>query len=356
VTSKKAFIKEFLRQGAIVSTSQKKILLGWGNIIKSSVLPNTNRPAFYFADYFLNDDPWHTFENNLEVTVGDFIEWLLPYATPTLSRYWHTPYKDFFRNVLDDIRKRILLQELDKAVPFIYEISPTKMTANQLAASLVQASQRMQKYPLYLYGIWQQHEGILGLTPEILFSVKSYEEKWLLHTFALAGTKDASQNSNSIMHDFKTQLEHEIVLEGIVSSLSGLGKISIGNKEYLALPYLVHLKTPIFIELDTSPQISSIISELHPTPALGAYPRIKGIQWLKHYQTLIDRKQYGAPVGYALGVNSEAHFYVAIRNVQWRPHEMRIAAGCGIVMGSRFEDEWYEVNLKIKSIKQALAL
>ncbi|HEY4831978.1 MAG TPA: chorismate-binding protein, partial [Waddliaceae bacterium] len=94
-----------------------------------------------------------------------------------------------------------------------------------------------------------------------------------------------------------------------------------------------------------------VVEMLHPTPALGAFPRILGKTWLMDYQTKMNRGRYGAPVGYYYPSKEEGECFVAIRNVQWVGPEAQIGAGCGIVAQSVFEQEWDEIQLKIQSIK-----
>ncbi|MEI8366579.1 MAG: chorismate-binding protein, partial [Parachlamydiaceae bacterium] len=76
----------------------------------------------------------------------------------------------------------------------------------------------------------------------------------------------------------------------------------------------------------------------------------------QEYRKKIDRKRYGAPVGYVFPKNNETEIYVAIRNVQWNSGTMFIAAGGGIVPASTIEKEWAEVNLKFDAIREMLAL
>ena len=92
---------------------------------------------------------------------------------------------------------------------------------------------------------------------------------------------------------------------------------------------------------------------MHPTPALGAFPRRPGMEWLKEYQQKIDRRRFGAPVGYAIE-DAQAKCYVAIRNVQWTKNQMLLAAGCGIVATSQYDAEWAEIKLKLQAIKEML--
>jgi isochorismate synthase EntC len=42
--------------------------------------------------------------------------------------------------------------------------------------------------------------------------------------------------------------------------------------------------------------------------------------------------------------------------VQWGKDQMQIAAGCGVVADSVCDKEWNEINLKLKAVKEMLAL
>jgi menaquinone-specific isochorismate synthase len=101
----------------------------------------------------------------------------------------------------------------------------------------------------------------------------------------------------------------------------------------------------------TTDQVTQLI---HPTPALGAYPRVEGMKWLREFDREMPRERFGAPVGYTR--KGESTCYVAIRNVQWKDFQLKLGAGCGIVPASQFESEWNEILLKLKSIKNILAL
>ena len=66
----------------------------------------------------------------------------------------------------------------------------------------------------FIYGLWQNAEGYLGLTPETLVS----KTKNKYTTMALAGTKIRSKRSE-LLEDPKEILEHNIVIEDIKSKL-----------------------------------------------------------------------------------------------------------------------------------------
>jgi isochorismate synthase EntC len=354
---KRAFLSDFFRSGALMHTYDQKLLVAWGNPQKNRFPSSRNLPSFYFSDFFLTEqEPWLLYPHVMQTTSEEFIQLLEPFEQDVPACSWHNPYQDFFKKTLDNIKERIYLQELLKAVPCIFEISNSSMISSQLTMSLISGLKFCQHYPSSIYGCWDEHQGILGTTPEILFFLSQNASSPCLTTFALAGTKCPGVCLADLKDDPKIRHEHQLVVQGIQESLSPYGPVQIGPIEELKLRNLVHLKTPIEVKMNTYPDIRALISELHPTPALGAYPRTKGMHWLKEYQQQINRKRFGAPAGYMDPESNETCFYVAIRNVQWTQDTMQIGAGCGIVEGSCFETEWEEINAKLNSIKGALAL
>jgi menaquinone-specific isochorismate synthase len=204
---------------------------------------------------------------------------------------------------------------------------------------------KVQERPLALYGFWNEQEGMLGATPELLFR---QNEKGV-ETCAVAGTVTALQEWKN---DSKLKEEHEIVVQAIVQALSPYGAVSVGEVGLTPFAHLAHLKTPILLSV-TCP-FETLVAALHPTPALGASPKEAGAIWLQQVQQLIDRRRYGAPVGLKKG--STGHCFVAIRNVQWTMQESQLMAGCGFVQGSDVELEWQELKMKLAAMKEILSL
>ncbi len=86
-----------------------------------------------------------------------------------------------------------------------------------------------------------------------------------------------------------------------------------------------------------------MIEALHPTPAVGGYPREK--TWHEiHELEGFDRGWYAGPVGW-IGEDS-AEMSVAIRSALMNNREVNIYAGAGIVPGSDPEKEWNEIEKK----------
>ena len=95
---------------------------------------------------------------------------------------------------------------------------------------------------------------------------------------------------------------------------------------------------------------NQLISKLHPTPALGVYPRRLDYSILEELTNSKLRKRYGAPFGVCLP-NGDAQVVVAIRNIQWQEATFSLGTGCGIVEESNLDKEWDELALKRSSVR-----
>lgn len=341
------FIESFLSKGALISTQRETFLIGYG-AQQWTKDPAEGAPAFYFPDFFLHEpEPWLTFEHTREIS-RDHLLACLPQVEKSPAYEWQSPYKAHFRNCFCDLKATFKQQHLEKAVPYVFEVAEGTVSPQRLNSSLRHLLESTRNLKLYLYGFWNSKEGILGATPEILFT--NLDSK-TIETVACAGTSHL--NDERLIADPKQLHEHRLVVDGIRESLSQLATISVGEITTVQLKHLSHLLTPIKAHLQDDFHFGSIVSALHPTPALGAFPKQKGSQWLADYQQSIDRGRYGAPVGY---IGEETACYVAIRNMQWDNHHVAIGAGCGVVPESTFENEWQEILLKLRSIKELLSL
>jgi menaquinone-specific isochorismate synthase len=239
-------------------------------------------------------------------------------------------------------------------VPFFLESTAEQMTTHQLLSSLESLLRYALINPVYIYGFWDAHEGILGATPEKLFRLVNHSR---LETMACAGTSDRQADSALFLRNSKELYEHRCVVQGIIHSLSPFGDVDVGELQLLKLSQMIHLVTPIQVALKMpSLSFEQLVRILHPTPALGTFPPQEEKQWLTDYQKKIDRQRFGAPVGYICSKTHQCNCYVSIRNVQWSSQGMFLGAGCGIVPQSQIEAEWSEINLKLRAIKEMLAL
>jgi menaquinone-specific isochorismate synthase len=337
----------FAKSGSLISLSHERVLVGWGKktYFKEPTQPSTS--WFYFPNFFLNDQkPWFTHEHTAEFSLEE-LKSFFHKENERPNYFWQPPQKKIFFTQFEHLQQLFRQNKLMKAVPYTFQSCSQGMSEEQLYRSIGSGLTYTQKFNCYLYGTWTKDRGILGVTPELLFRLSNRD----IRTCALAGT-GTSWEQLSLS---KISEEHRWVIEGIENSLKRFGMPSSGQTEALKLSHFLHLSTPIHVHAKSSPSFQQIVRALHPTPALGTFPQRIGRPWLRHYQKLLPRYRYGAPVGVSKN-GCDFSCYVAIRNVQWFPHRMSIGAGCGVTSASQLEEEWLELLLKIKSIKEMLSL
>lgn len=277
-------------------------------------------------------------------------EFLTSLKAEIASFSWFEHKDDNFSSCFNEIENKIKNGGLKKAVPVSFLCGRGQISPRQLAQLIVRLCDAPEV--LIPYGLWSGHEGFIGATPEILFYRKDNE----IETMALAGTavQDFSK-SLDLLNDPKELEEHQFVIRDIKEKLATLVDLNIEPTKILELPHLRHLLTVIRGKIKEKKEDLDLIRCLHPTSALGVYPREYGLQWLKELPGQSQRKSFGAPIYFYLP-NDEVVTLVGLRRLEWQESDVRIGAGCGLVRGSIFAREWSEVNRKIESVRKLLGI
>lgn len=176
-----------------------------------------------------------------------------------------------------------------------------------------------------------------------------------LHCEAIAGTRRRGDDAVSdarlaqeLLDSEKDRREHRHVVDTITSSMMPLARaIRFGQSaevEILKLARVQHLITRFEVELREQVSESLILDALHPTAAVGGYPREAAVRRIGELEQF-DRGWYAGPIGW-IGVDS-AEFAVGIRSALVAGPTLRLYAGAGIVRGSKAESEWDELNSKL---------
>lgn len=307
-------------------------------------------PSFYFPNFFLQaKKPWFTHEYMEEVNIKVLQDFLKTYPVDSIPKiFWNEPKKPIFEKAFYSLQAQFNAGVLQKGVPYIFKTTPQSPSQSQLVNFLRNILNYASRHPVFAYGFWDETKGMVGATPELLFELKNRTFK----TMACAGTCPLA-NSSTLAQDDKMIKEHHFVLDGIHTSLRDYGEITRGSLEILPLSTLCHLVTKIKLEIKEEVPLKNLIAALHPTPALGTFPKKEGMEWLTKFGKKHPRGRFGAPVGF-FSESNKAFCYVAIRNVQWSRRGMKIGAGCGIIQDSDLESEWKEIQLKLKSIRNIL--
>jgi menaquinone-specific isochorismate synthase len=196
----------------------------------------------------------------------------------------------------------------------------------------------------------------LGASPERLVRFAGGE----VLTEAVAGTQrcepgdDGSKFARALVESEKDRSEHGVVLRHLLETLTPLCE-SIAPKapEVMRLPHLLHLRTPVRGLARAGAHVLDLVSRLHPTPAVGGWPRKEALAWIRGVEGAC-RGWYAGPVGW-VNAAGEGDFAVGIRAIAIRERSALLFAGAGIVEGSDPDLEWNETELKMKGILDAVA-
>ena len=196
-----------------------------------------------------------------------------------------------------------------------------------------------------------------GATPERLVMVQGRE----VNTVALAGSigrgktrEEDQQLSNVLLNSIKERHEHRLVVEDLKSRLQSFAsELDIADQPDIS--YLIniqHLKTNISGTLKNGSSILDVVEGLHPTAALGGFPREGALQLIKELERQ-ERGWFGAPIGW-FDSNGDGEFVVAIRSGVVLGKEAWLYSGAGIVADSLPANEWKETQMKLKPMLVAL--
>jgi menaquinone-specific isochorismate synthase len=347
-------LEQFLISGAYMQMSPTHLLVGWGSTACFSTLcSNRKAPYFYINDFFLNADaPWIQFEHWMTLPVNAFAS-LIGHPPAHLLFDWTIDSQQTYQKSFYQLKEMLESGDLHKGVPYVFSRSKAQMTKERLCRIISTSLKGFKPYSNYLYGYWNAHFGVAGVTPEILFT-HSTQEPQIVRTMALAGTCAAAESNHELMQNQTILHEHNLVVNGIKEACSKFGEVCPTEVKIISLPKLSHLMTPITVNLRTPFTFQDWVEALHPTPALGTFPKASGKKWLKELDRILPRRFYGSPVGFASPEERLSTCFVAIRNVQWDHNGLSIGAGGGVVKESLYEKEWFEIQLKTHAIKALL--
>ena len=209
----------------------------------------------------------------------------------------------------------------------------------------------------YVFGIWRGDAAFVGASPERLVRVDGTEVRasTLAGSIARGATDDEDHAlASRLLASEKDLAEHEVVrrtmLEALEESCDEV--TSEEAPSLLTLPQVHHLHTALRARLRAGHSVLGLVGRLHPTPAVGGSPREAALRFLRSREGL-DRGWYAAPIGWVQ--RGAAEFAVALRSALIRGTEASLYAGCGIVADSDPAREFAESELKLVSMKLALA-
>ncbi len=198
----------------------------------------------------------------------------------------------------------------------------------------------------------------VGATPERLFR----REGRTVWSEAVAGTRPRGttaladeQLRDELLHSEKDQREHAYVRDSILAALAPSCadlRIDAAASEMM-LAQGRHLVSEVQGVLHEGVDTLDLLLDLHPTPAVGGFPREDALEAIRRLEPF-DRGWYAGPVGW-VGKDA-AEFAVALRCGLIRDRQLSLFSGAGIVRGSIPASEWDEIEYKTMDFVRVLGL
>ena len=360
-----------LSSGAIYAASDQESILFLGKA-KRSEQPSQNNISLYASDYFLEDKlAWYIYPHYEKISSLRLFDILEQNAVPYLEALeWHEASKEEYAKQFEFCQSLIQNKTLEKIVSSNYAFSKQKINLGMAFRMILNCFKNASQHNIYAqWSLKNSPEDffILGASPEVLFQSSNELSK----TMALAGTS-LNENLKDFQQDPKEAQEHQYVVQDILAQLDllqntdaakqiAMQKPVLGNKQFLSYGNLSHMLSPIEFNTQSMPDFMDMIHYLHPTPALGVYPRhfthpiASDYKIQKEFSDAKLRKNFGAGFGVLIPKISQ-HCVVAIRNIMYHGGICYLHSGCGIVKDSKFESEFLELQRKRNNLKKFLEI
>jgi isochorismate synthase len=231
---------------------------------------------------------------------------------------------------------------------------------NQPIDAVAAVRQLAATYPsCTVFAIAHHDACFLGATPERLIAL----QHGTAATMALAGSIDRGATpaadqalAAKLLHDPKERAEHAVVVgalrDGLAQACSRV--IADAQPRVHKLPNLQHLLTPMRGQVIPGQGVLELVERLHPTPAMGGFPRQPALDLIRAYEHL-DRGWYAGPIGW-VNRAGEGEFVVGIRSALVQGSSATLFAGCGIVAESNAAAEYAESDWKLRPMLAALGV
>ena len=201
-------------------------------------------------------------------------------------------------------------------------------------------------------------DGFVGATPELLVSRLGdvVRAQPMAGTLPRTGDPDAdARRAGELLGSHKNRVEHQITIDMVHDTL--LSWCSYLDAEpqpsIVAAGPVQHLATMVEGRLSSpEPSVLELVAALHPTPAVGGWPRAEAIALQAELEGA-TRGRYAGPVGW-VDASGNGSFGVGIRGMQLDGTTARLFAGVGVVAESDPLAELEETRAKAQAVLSAL--
>ncbi|MGB3413047.1 MAG: isochorismate synthase [Microthrixaceae bacterium] len=198
----------------------------------------------------------------------------------------------------------------------------------------------------------------VGASPELLVSRIGE----IVRAHPMAGTTPRSgepevdqRRAAELLGSDKNRSEHQITIDMVLDTLLRWSSyldaeptpsvVQAGPVQHLATMVEGRLSRP-------TPSVLELVAALHPTPAVGGWPREAALDAIEELESA-ERGPYAGPVGW-VDASGNGSFAVGIRSVLIRGNDATLFAGVGVVADSDPLTELEETRAKAQSLLGAL--
>src|SRR6266545_2334739 len=219
------------------------------------------------------------------------------------------------------------------------------------------AAHRLDVTPLRNPLAWADGSAFAGASPELLI------RRLGRHAFSqpmagsvARGASDAEDErlAKELTTSEKDGVEHRLVSKFVVEALKPHAtRVEAHDPEVVRFTNIQHLATSVTAELKTpSADVLSLAAALHPTPAVGGWPRQAADRLIDELEAM-ERGWYAGAVGWIDG-RGDGELAVALRcGLLWEDGA-RLYAGVGVMPDSDPARELEETELKFNALLTAL--
>ncbi|MFP5220062.1 MAG: isochorismate synthase MenF [Actinomycetes bacterium] len=202
---------------------------------------------------------------------------------------------------------------------------------------------------------------LVGATPEMLVRLRDGTASSRVLAGTLRRSGDANRDermTTAFGRSIKDLEEHGYGVRSVVEALARhCTEVDVPSAPFvLDLPNVLHLATDVTGTVADGSTSLDLLASLHPSAAVCGAPTATARGVIREIEGL-DRGRYAGPVGW-LDARGDGEWGIALRCAEVDADDasrLRRFAGCGIVEGSRPDDELAESNAKLLAMRSALS-
>lgn len=215
-----------------------------------------------------------------------------------------------------------------------------------------------QRYPTCAtFCLSRADAAFVGATPEHLVRLHEgvVEASAIAGSIARGGSPGEDRMlARALIDSTKDRGEQAVVVRALAAALEEVCEsVEVAcEPEILPLENVQHLRTTLRGRLRAQRHVLDLVRILHPTPAVGGFPREDALAAMR-VREVGPRGWYAGPLGW-MDETGNGEFWVALRCALLHDDEATLYAGAGIVADSDPEAELAETRLKLQPMLSAL--